>query len=119
MSLGKTEFTAFFKTFFAIIGPQGPTDNENKFLHDFMNQYILEYYPSFHAVNNAIIDMSYLDMVSILRGFNETEKDVVKIYWGKLLRCNGRTMPPDSKINAIVTISMDSDIDISDINKYF
>ena len=119
MSLDKKEFTAFFKTFFVIIGPEGPSTNENEFLIDFVNQYVSTYYTSIHDINNAIIDMEYFDMVAILQGFNEVEKDVVKIYWAKLLKCNGRTIPSDDKINSMVTIAMDSGIDISNIGKYF
>lgn len=118
MSLGKIEHTAFFKTFYYILGTETITANEQRFLNDFGKQYMMNYYSSVQAVNNALDDMEYFDMVSIISRFNDVEKDVVKIYWGKFLTCNGRTMPSDKKINSMITIAMDSGIDISDIGKY-
>ena len=118
MSLGRIENTAFFKTFFCILGTETPTSNEQKFLNDFGKQYLMNSYSSVQAVNNALDDMDYFDMVAILSRFNETEKDVIKIYWGKFLTCNGRTMPSDKKINSMITIAMDSGIDISNLGKY-
>ena len=117
MSLGKTEFTAFFESFFYVLAFDDPTNNENRFLMDFANQFMLQYYPSVQAAYDAITRISYFDMISILRRFNEVEKEVVKITWGKLLKCNGK-MPPDSHINSMFTVAEDAGIDMSDFTKY-
>ena len=117
MSLGKNEFTAFFKTFFVIIGSEGPTANENKFLNDFANQFMLKYYTSIQAISNAIIDMDYYDMIRIVNAFSEVEKDMVRIYWAKYLKCH-ENMPRDYQFNTMFIIAEDTGIDMSDFDKY-
>ena len=117
MSLGKKEFTAFFKSLCIIIGPNGPTSNESAFLIDFVRQYMLNYYPSTNAALSATTGIDYSDMMITMLDFNETEKKVVKMTWAKLLKCNGK-MPSNDKIEAMLMIAEDTIIDMSDFSRY-
>lgn len=118
MSLGKKEFTAFFKSLFFIIGPNGPTSNESAFLNDFIRQYMLNYYPSANAAVSATKGIDYSYMMITMLDFNETEKMVVKMTWAKLLKCNGNKMPSNDKIEAMLLIAEDTIIDMSDFTRY-
>lgn len=118
MSLGKKEFTAFFKSLCIIIGPNGPTSHESMFLIDFVRQYMLNYYSSTNAALSATTGIDYSDMMITMSDFNETEKMVVKMTWAKLLKCNGNKMPSNDKIEAMLMIAEDTMIDMRDFTKY-